>query len=185
MAILVFIFGASLAWLRFKEPDVPAKPPTAGLVSTGHVERVTLQNGGFEEGLTGWKSFTTQGRKMSIGMSLPQGAKGKSAIIQINEPRRNNEYATIGQKVEGLKPDATYLFRVWLKMSTPKKSHIFICQDPNWDNRLFCTPTVNLDGWNQFSLPVKSDAEGVIGIRIVAEDAGEYWIDDVTLEEGK
>lgn len=152
-------------------------------------QSASLKNGGFEEGWTGWgvgqyadkgiwwNSSSAQSKAEIDSTTSHAGA----ASLHIINPsaRAPHVFGTTVQSV-AVEPNKPYRIRFWAKgKELASNGAVGIIADPAWSVRPVALPTGTFD-WRKFdgtfTVPT-STAE----IRIIAEDKGETWIDDMQI----
>lgn len=154
-------------------------------------ERGVLRNGGFEKGLTapwgtgqyseGHTPWWNSGGCLSTAVldtSVHKG--GKASLHLVNTSLRGaNVFGTTAQRVS-IQPDTTYRIIFWAKgKDLASAGALNIAVDPEWRVRPIAIPAGSFD-WQRFegsfSLP-----DSTADVRILFEDRGEVWIDDVRI----
>lgn len=173
---LPFLFAALLAW------------PRPGITSDYEL----LDNGGFEDGLQapwgtgqyaekgkdGW--WNSNGCKAAATADHAVYRTGKTSLHIVNASARSPHiFGSTAQRIQ-VNPGQRYKITLWAKgKDLASKGAVSIIADSAWNIRPVSLPAGTFD-WQKFEgtfeLPVK-DAD----IRILVEDKGEAWIDDVSV----
>jgi len=151
-----------------------------------------LLNGGFEQGLiqpwgTGLYSenrpvwWNSGGCRSSAEIDESGAIEGAAALHVINpSPRAAQVYGSVAQRVR-IEPNRPYRITVWARgEDLASAGAVSLVVDAAWRVRPITLPAgsyvwTRLSG--TFSLPAD-----YADIRILTEDAGEAWIDDVRIE---
>jgi len=163
--------------------------PSAG--EETRVDSPLVRNGGFESGLTapwgtgqyaaGRSSWWTLGNCQATAEADSRTARsGKQSLHVINRSSRAAQvYGTTQQPVP-VEPGRTYRVTLWAKArNLASAGAVSVVVDEAWQIRPIQLPEGSYD-WNEFTgtfaLP-----DGAGQLRILSEDRGEVWIDDVTV----
>jgi hypothetical protein len=187
--------GADLMTRLWHGALVAAALPVILFVGPSVAKRATLpslnivRNGGFESGLAApWGSgLYSQGRDIwwtSRGCQCTAEAdeavrKGGNFSLRIMNlsPRSPNVYGTTAQRI-AIKPKLSYMVTLWAKASRlASNGAVFIVVDGEWKVRPIVLPGGSYS-WKKFSGIFSLPAE-YADLRIISEDRGLAWIDDV------
>lgn len=151
-----------------------------------------LVNAGFEQGFvkpwgTGLYSenrplwWNSGGCRSTVEIDESSVIEGAAALHIVNpSPRAAQVYGTTAQRIR-IEPDRPYRLTVWARgLDLASAGAVSLVVDADWRVRPVSLPAgtyawTGLSG--TFSLPAD-----YADIRILSEDAGEAWIDDVRLE---
>jgi hypothetical protein len=156
-------------------------------------DRNILGNGGFEAGMawpwgTGQYSQLAKGRcwwnsttcQSTAGVDNSERHEGARSLHIVNpSPRTPHVYGTMAQRVV-IKRNSPYKITLWAKgknLATRGAASIIV--DERWGTRPIVFPRGDFD-WQQFEGTFTLDADEA-DLRIISEDRGELWIDDVRL----
>ncbi len=172
-------------------PVLPAARPTGGNL---------LVNGGFEGGLThpwGTGHYESAGGKSRFGIwwnsmnalafmkiDTDQSHSGnKSLRITSYSPPQPHVFTTTSQRIAGLKPNTVYRLSLYAKAENLKRG-ILVITDAAWGKRQVLAPAGTYD-WKECRGTVNIGHNDYIDVRLVLEDTGTVWLDDLVVEEEK
>lgn len=154
-------------------------------------QRFSLENGGFEEGIkfpwgTGlysdygvwWNSMNCQ----SVAeIDSWNSRSGRYSLHIVNlSPRHPHVFGNMSQRIS-IEPKRRYLISLWAKAKDlASASAVNTPVDPGWFIRPIQLPAGTFD-WTQFQGEFSLDAN-YADIRILIEDTGEVWIDDIEVK---
>ncbi len=136
-------------------------------------------NGGFEEGLAGWRP--ADGHSLAMGSDVAN--TGNACLTgEVTEP---DTHLSLRQTVQ-LKAGNRYQFRIAARGTNRTKLVLFLVRDrqrervASWENLT--------RAWQEYSTPVSVSADGAVELELIAPSshgspAGQIWIDDVALME--
>ena len=168
--------------------------PVALMLTSGYVwsAESVIVNGGFEQGLakpwgTGLYSedrplWWNSGDCESTAEIDERGAaEGIAALHIVNlSPRTAHVYGTVAQRIR-IEPNRPYRITVWARgLDLASPGSVTFIVDDTWQMRPITLPAGTFAWtklWGVFSLPTD-----YADIRILSEDAGEAWIDEVRVE---
>jgi hypothetical protein len=106
----------------------------------------------------------------------------KSFKIVNKTPMSPHAYRTMSQRITGLKPDTRYRISFWIKALGAGASTLKIITDSTWDSgRGIDAGTYD---WREHVLNLRTKAgESFTDLRILSEEPGTVWIDDIELRE--
>lgn len=154
-------------------------------------EQNLLKNGGFEQGLgaawgTGqysdpnnvWQNSGACSSRANVSAQVHQGGKASLHIINTS-PRAANVFGTTVQKI-AIQPGQNHKITLWAKgRELASRGAISIIVDAAWNVRPIALPSGTFE-WQKFEgtfvLPTPT-----ADIRIISEDRGEVWIDDISV----
>jgi len=167
--------------------DISVSIPGSGTASTKpsvakKTVIVNLQNGGFEEGLTGWKEYNREGK---INRTADKTVKKNGQASLKMEALKGTVYGGVRQYVE-VQP-GRYLFSVWCKMQGIKGERnstdsITALVATNKRNFISMGVVKGDRDWKQFKQTIEVPA-GVNQVRIELwffHASGTVWFDDVS-----
>ncbi len=142
---------------------------------TGHYER---SDGKFNFGL--WWNSGNAHAFMKIDMA-EKFAGQRSLLIGSNSPTAPHVFTTLSQRIGGLRPNTMIRLRCTLKARDLKPGAGLLTIDAAWAKR-FALPSGTYD-WRPFSITVNIGHNDSIDFRIVMQDIGWLWLDDIVVEE--
>jgi hypothetical protein len=158
------------------------------------VGRNLLINGGFEQVLAKpWESgfFTKDGTvwfnsgacKSTAQVDRQNPHSGTASLHLRNASRREpNIYGTMTQKIKVVR-NRKYAISLWAKgENLASNSALNVAIDPTWRIRPLALPAGTF-GWSRFSGTFNSQDRDVVEFRIIFEDTGDVWLDDLVIEE--
>ncbi|MCH5376133.1 MAG: CehA/McbA family metallohydrolase [Planctomycetes bacterium] len=136
-------------------------------------------NGGFEEGLAGWRP--ADGQSLATGTDIAN--TGNACLT--GEVTESNQHLSLRQSVQ-LKAGNRYQFRIAARGTNRTKLVLFLVRGAqrervaSWENLT--------QPWRVYSTPLSVSADGAAELEIIAPSshgspAGRIWIDDVALME--
>lgn len=165
-------------------------PITPGVVQAGASGNI-LKNGGFEDFLVKpWGTgLYSEGRPLwwngggcQSEIRLDEVVK-KSGLVSLYifnpTPRNPNVYGTTAQRV-AVKPNGRYRITLWAKgRNLASAGAIQFSVDSSWKIRPVSLPAGSFS-WRKFD-GIFTVPENYIDFRIISQDQGEAWIDDIEL----
>lgn len=158
------------------------------------VAKNLLINGGFEQGLAKpWESgsFTRDGAtwinngscRSTADVDSRNAHSGTASLHLRNaSPRSPNVYGTMTQKVK-VNRYRKYVISLWARGDRlASKGALNVAVDPMWRIRPLALPAGTF-GWSRFSGTFNSQDRDVVDFRIIFEDTGDVWLDDLAVEE--
>lgn len=142
---------------------------------TGHYERA---DGKFNFGL--WWNSNNARAFMKIDTAEKHSGQ-RSLLIGNDSPAAPHVFTTLSQRISGLKPNTLYRISAYLKARDLKPGAGLITVDAAWAKR-FALPAGTYD-WQSFSITVNIGHNDFIDFRIVQQDTGRLWLDDLVVEE--
>jgi CHAT domain-containing protein len=175
--------------LRQQTAPAPAARPAGGNL---------LVNGGFEDGLaypwgTGhyeslqgksrfgvwWNSMNA---RAFMKIDTDQSHSGRKSLRITNySPAQPHVFTTTSQRLAGLKPNTVYRLSLYAKADNLKRG-ILVITDAAWGKRLLLVPPGTYD-WKLCTGSVNIGHNDYIDLRLVSEDTGTAWLDDLAVEE--
>jgi CHAT domain-containing protein/tetratricopeptide (TPR) repeat protein len=175
-----------------------AKPQTASAPAARLAGGNLLVNGGFEEGLafpwgTGhyeslqgksrfgvwWNSMAARAF-MKIDTDQSHSG-GKSLRITNYSAAQPHVFTTTSQRLTGLKPNTVYRLSLYARADNLKRG-ILVITDAGWGKRLLLVPPGTYD-WKHCTGSVNIGHNDYIDLRLVSEDTGTAWLDDLAVAE--
>ena len=163
--------------------------PAAAIAGTD----LSLRDGGFEAGLaapwgTGqvvsgdgtsiWKNLNGCTSTITADSAVRHGGNVSLHIVN-STPRAPHVYGTTQQPL-ALKPNHRYGITLWARASDVRSAGaVSIIVDPEWRIRPIQLPAGSYD-WTPFTGEFSSP-DGNVQLRILSEDVGEVWLDDVEI----
>ncbi|MCL5105371.1 MAG: carbohydrate binding domain-containing protein [Armatimonadetes bacterium] len=151
-----------------------------------------LKNGGFENGLTTpWGTgqyselrplwWNAGECKSTVDTDETIKKSGLASLYIYNPtPKKPNTYGTMAQRV-AVKKNHIYRLTLWAKGNAlASRGAVSIIVDPTWKVRSINLPAGSFS-WKKFST-VFSLPTDYADVRILSEDQGEAWIDDIRVE---
>ncbi len=167
-----------------------------------------IRNGGFEEPNlkfwgTGYYEFATKGTMNIFWVSeiiinengkikiKPADASGQidskirkfgkySFKITMRSPMEPDVYASMSQRIDGLKKNTQYVARFWIKAERAGKGTFEITTDDEWKDRK------QIDGgeydWREFKHIFNIGNQTSIDFRIISEEPGTVWVDGISFK---
>jgi hypothetical protein len=167
---------------------------TAAASTEKPVLKNLLINGGFEQGLTNpWESgFYTKKPvvwmnsgdcKSTADLDQKNFHNGTAALHLRNQSKRaSNIYGTMAQKIK-VNKNRYYAITLWARgQNLASNGALNIAVDPMWRIRPLGLPAGNFE-WTRFYKTFNSGDRDTIEFRIIFEDIGEVWLDDIVVEE--
>jgi CHAT domain-containing protein/TolA-binding protein len=175
------------------------KQQLVGKIPVRQTEGNLLVNGGFEEGLifpwgTGhyertdgkfqfgiwWNSMNA---KAFMKIDTVEKYSGKQSLRITNySPPEPHVFTTLSQRISGLEPNTVYRISCYVKTQDLSKNAVFFTVDPGWQKRHIRPPAGTSD-WQFFSGTVNIGHNDYIDLRIVQENTGTIWLDDIVVEK--
>lgn len=169
-------------------------------VSTVSNKKSFVKNGGFENDYDGWGTGNNEGLSgrlsgkdafwarlfdVDITGEIDSRVKQtglKSFKIVNKTPLRPHSYRTMSQRIDGLKPDTRYRISFWVKAESAKAGTLKIVTDFAWSYGRGIDPGTY--EWREHILDFRTKpGETLIDLRIISEDSGTVWIDEIELRE--
>jgi len=184
------------AFAQARECRQPGDQSTAaGLIrpTSGNL----LLNSGFEEGLAHpWGTGhyeTSQGKsrfgvwwnslnaRAFIKIDTDQRHSGeKSLRITSYSPGKPHVFVTTSQRITGLQPNTIYRISLYARAQNLSRGAIFTV-DAAWGKRPLTLPPGTYN-WTPFSATINIGHNDYIDLRIILEDTGSVWLDDLVVE---
>lgn len=164
-----------------------------------------LRNCGFEDGLNSWGSgyYETDVYRGSldkfwaarVGMQMEamkiadvrgdidseiRKSGTKSFKITNNSPLEAHVYGSMSQRVSGLLRNTDYIASFWAKAERANKGTFEITSDLKWLNRKHID--AGTYDWKEFSHVFNTGESTFIDFRIVSEEPGTVWVDEIKLK---
>lgn len=171
------------------------KARTAGLIrpTSGNL----LVNHGFEEGLTrpwGTGHYEAAQGKTRFGVwwnsmnarafmkiDTDQRHSGeKSLRITSYSPAKPHVFVTTSQRITGLQPNTIYRISLYARAENLSRGASFTV-DAAWSKRPLVLPPGTYD-WTPFHATINIGHNDYIDLRIILEDTGSVWLDDLVVE---
>lgn len=106
----------------------------------------------------------------------------KSFKIVNKTPLKPHAYRTMSQRINGLKPDTRYRISFWIKTESAKAGTLKVVTDFAWSYGRGIDPGTY--DWREYTLDFRTKpGESLIDLRIISEEPGTVWIDDIELKE--
>ena len=140
-----------------------------------------LQNGGFEEGKTGW----TADPQHSLVDEKAAAHSGSACLTgTLTEPKRA---LRLRQSV-AVKAGNRYEFEIWARATNRTKLVLFAVQPGTTARRSLAAWQNVPRKWQKYSVPISVQRDGKLQLEIIAPSshaapAGQIWVDDVALYE--
>lgn len=175
------------------------KQQYAGIIAHKRTEHNLLVNGGFEDGLifpwgTGHYERTdgkfkfgvwwnSKNAKAFMKMDRAQKYAGKQSLRITNySPAAPHIFTTLSQRISGLEPNSIYKISCYVKAQDFIKKSLFFTVDPGWQKRSV-KPRAGTYDWELFSGTVNIGHNDYIDLRIVLENTGTLWLDEIRVEK--
>jgi len=159
-----------------------------------------LINGGFEDGLIhpwGTGHYETEQGKSRFGiwwnsmnarafmkLDTDRRHSGQRSLRVTNySPPQAHVFTTTSQRLTGLKPNTVYRLSLYAKAENLKGGATFRV-DAAWTKLVLALPP-GAYGWTHFTGAVNIGHNDYIDLRLILENTGTVWIDDLVLEEEK
>jgi Carbohydrate binding domain len=161
-----------------------------------------LKNGGFEDDLNFWGTgyYETDVYHGSLGVfwasrvgtsidamnvadvrgdidSDNHKSGSKSFKITNNSPLEAHIYGSMSQRVTGLLKNTDYIASFWVKAERASRGTLEITTDLKWSKRKLIEPGTY--DWKEFSQVFNTDNNTFVDFRIISEEPGTVWIDDI------
>ena len=156
--------------------------------------RNLLINGGFEQGLTNpWESgfYTKKPEiwmnsgdcKSKVDLDRKNFYSGTASLHLRNQSKRApNIYGTMAQKIK-VNKNRYYAITLWARgQNLASNGALNIAVDPMWRIRPIALPAGNFE-WSHFYKTFNSGDRNSIEFRIIFEDTGDVWLDDIVVEK--
>ena len=104
----------------------------------------------------------------------------KSFKIINNQPFVPNLYGSMSQRVTGLQRNTDYLASVWVKAERAGRRTLEVTTDLGWKGRMSIEPGTY--GWRQYTHIFNTGDATFVDFRILSEDPGTVWIDDLSFK---
>lgn len=187
----------------FYRPNPSPFPPQ---IATYHEDKDNLlRNGGFEEDLKYWGTgyYETDKYKGSlgifwssrVGMTI-EGMKianvrgeidsdirkfgKKSFKITNDSPLEAHIYGSMSQRISGLMRNTNYIASFWAKTERASRRTFEITTDLKWLKRKHIE--AGTYDWEQFSHVFNTGDNTFIDFRIISEEPGTVWIDEISFK---
>lgn len=140
-----------------------------------------LESGFYSKKPNVW--FNAGGCKSSAELDKQNFHGGTAALHLGNLSKRaSNIYGTMTQEINVLK-NKYYAITLWAKAENlGSNGALNIAVDPMWRIRPIALPA-GIFGWTRFYKTFNSGDRDSIEFRIIFEDAGDVWLDDIRMEE--
>ena len=179
VALLVLAAGPAQGQGPDRNPSVPAAPPVRNLLTNGGFERGLVPPWGIDPQGQG-KDFWWNSSNCLSAAELDETVRkdGEVSLHIANLSRRAPQvYGTVAQRIP-IKKHQLYRITLWAKGNQlASRGAMVIIVDRAWKVRPILLPAGTY-AWRMlegvFSLP-----EETAEIRILSEDVGEAWIDDI------
>ncbi len=171
------------------------KSPAAGLIrpTSGNL----LLNSGFEDGLAHpWGTGhyeTSQGQsrfgvwwnsmnaRAFMKIDTDQRHSGKNSLrITSYSPVQPHVFVTTSQRLTGLQPNTIYRISLFAKAENLSRGVSFAV-DAAWGKRPLALPPGTYN-WTPFSATINIGHNDYIDLRLILEDTGSVWLDDLVVE---
>ena len=198
VATLIIAITGLIALFYVPIPPIPTPP-----IYQEDKENL-LRNGGFEEDLQSWGTgyYETDCFKGSlgifwasrVGMGIEEikiaSLRGdidseirksgvKSFKITNNAPSEAQIYGSMSQRITGLMENTDYIASFWVKAERAGRGIFVNTIDLKWLKRKYIEAgTYN---WHEFSWVFNTGNSTFIDFRIISEEPGTVWVDDITL----
>ncbi len=149
-----------------------------------------LKNGDFQQRMARWGTGKYEPRdELAWGAARASYKldhdtahnESPSFTIENRSPRSEHVYRTMSQRITGLRPHSTYRVVVWAKARNLANDAVFITTDLAWNDRIrLGSGTYD---WTPFTQNITTQNASFIDFRIVMEDTGTIWLDDLGLYE--
>lgn len=167
----------------------PSSPTQLDDMEEEDVKENVLTNGGFESGLDGWGTGIYEprespfwGQASASGVVASDEAHGGSASFKIvnASPFAPQIYRTMSQAVDVL-GGAEYCLSFWAKTLNAQPGILSFAFNDAWSDRIGLPPGTN--DWTSVSHDFVTE-DSNIDIRMITENTGTVWVDDVSLSTG-
>lgn len=148
-------------------------------------EGVLIKNGGFEEGLDEWVSFTQVRPSGEISVDGSEAHSGSSsALFRFLSDPADYQYLGIRQQLTGLTPGGKYVLSFWGKGQISGVRPKFGASDDEIGNINYAYAEVeNSVDWVKYEVIFTADNEGKKYINFIITDRmDDYRIDDLAVE---
>jgi CHAT domain-containing protein/tetratricopeptide (TPR) repeat protein len=176
-----------------------AKQRFAGRTSHSDGNDNMLMNGGFEEGLIypwGTGHYERTDGKFRFGlwwnsnnakalMKIDRAEKHsgqKSLRITNYSPHAPHVFTTLSQRISDLEPNTVYRISLHAKAKELTRGAVVFSVDAAWAKRLLPLPPGTYD-WRPFSAVVNIGHNDCIDFRIIHQNKGSVWLDDIVVEK--
>ena len=158
-----------------------------------------LINGGFEEGLIfPWGTGHYERSEGRFGFGVWWNSANARAFMKIDQdekhsgrrslritnysPTAPHVFTTVSQRIAGLKPNTIYRVSYWAKAQDLAPSAVSFAIDAAWVKRLPNLPSGTYD-WQVFSSTINIGHNDYIDFRILHQNTGTVWLDDMEIRE--
>lgn len=187
--------------LTFCQNYALAKELKQSLVAKTVVQKTDknlLINGNFEDGLifpwgTGhWERmdgehrfglwWNSENARAFMKIDTAEKHSGDKALQIVNySPLAPNVFTTTSQRIAGLQPNTVYEISCYLKAKDLVPGAVQFTVDAGWEKRIGIPPgTYN---WQPFTITVNIGHNNCIDFRIIHQNTGTVWLDDIAIEE--
>jgi CHAT domain-containing protein/predicted negative regulator of RcsB-dependent stress response len=156
-----------------------------------------LVNGGFEDGLNhpwGTGHYEADSGKTRFGIwwnsnharafmkiDTDERHSGKKSLrVTNNSPATPHVFTTTSQRISGLTPNTVYRVSLYAKARNLSPGVSFAV-DAAWGKRVLSLPAGTYD-WRHFSSTINIGHNNYIDLRLIQENTGTLWIDDLVVE---
>lgn len=162
--------------------------------AAGSQKKNLVKNGSFENGMWHWGNsghyeqrgggFRGFWGKANARASTVKGTRhsgSQSLMIKNRSRKAPHVYRTLAQRVSGLKRNTEYRLVFWVKGQNLSTRAFFVTTTQNWDNRIYVRGGTY--GWTKFSRVYNTGNNSYLDVRIISEDRGTVFLDDIGLYE--
>lgn len=161
-----------------------------------------LANGGFEDGFTKpwgtghyerkqaafgtwWNSSDPQGNLTYACMKVDRDVRhsGQASLRVTNTtPAGHNLFTTTAQRIEGLEPHSVFRLRLFAKADKLVRGAVKFTVDAGWEIAPLVLPHETYD-WKELVAYFSNGFNDVVDFRIIHQDVGTIWLDDISIEK--
>ncbi len=104
----------------------------------------------------------------------------KSFKITMGSPMGSHRYGSMSQRITGLTKNTEYIVRFWVKAERAGKGTFEITMDKEWNERKQIDEGTY--PWQEFKHRFNIGDKRYIDFRIISEEAGTVWVDDISFK---
>ncbi|MBT9587870.1 CHAT domain-containing protein [bacterium] len=161
----------------------------------GSTSQELLLEGGFERGLVPpWGTGHYESGNFNFGiwwnssscrsfakMDSAVAHRGRSSLRLTNFSKAGAHiFGTTAQRIRAVQPNTVYEAELWARADSLASGSVLVVADAAWHVRLFSLPPGSYD-WTPFRVQFNSKDLSFIDFRIIHQNTGTVWLDEVVL----